>query len=462
MNLKATNKTETNKYELEVEISAEDFNKALSEVAKTEGKRMTVPGFRKGHAPRSVIEKMYGENVFFEGAVDKLYRPAMQDAIEASKLEVIAVSKADVTSVSRENGVEFKITVVVKPEITIEGYKGIEATKKNVEVTDEDVSAELVKVQDRNSRMVDVDNRGALTGDTAVIDFEGFCDGKAFEGGKAEGFELSLGSGQFIPGFEDQIVGHEVGDEFEINVKFPEDYQAEELKGKDATFKIKLHQIKRKELPVLDDEFAKDVSEFDTLDEYKKSIREKLQSDREKQEEANVENQIVEALIEKVQGEIPEEMYENEVEESINSFAYRLQSQGLNLETYLKYTGMDVNALKEQFRPQSEKQVKVRLALEKIAELENLEVSDEEVEAEYEKLAKQYEMEAAQIKNLVAEAQVREDLKNQKAIDFVKENAVVKTEKPAKKTTRRKSTKKAAEEKTEEKAEEKAEAKTEE
>lgn len=457
MNLKATNKTETNKYELEVEISAEDFNKALSEVAKTEGKKMSVPGFRKGHAPRSVIEKMYGENVFFEAAVDKLYRPAMQDAIEASGLEVIAVSNADVTSVSRENGIELKLTVVVKPVITVEGYKGIEATKKNVEVTDEDVSAELVKVQDRNSRMVDVDNRGALTGDTAVIDFEGFCDGEAFEGGKAEGFELSLGSGQLIPGFEDQIVGHEVGDEFEISVKFPEDYQAEELKGKDATFKIKLHQIKRKELPTLDDEFAKDVSEFDTLDEYKNSLREKLQSDREKQEETNVENQIFDALIEKVQGEIPEEMYEQEVEESINNFAYRLQSQGLNLETYLKYTGMDVNAIKEQFRPQSEKQLKLRLALEKIAELENLEVSDEAVEEEYEKLAKQYNMEVAQIKNLVAETQIRADLKNQKAIDFVKENASVKAEKPAKKTTRRKSTKKAAEEKTEETAEAKTE-----
>ena len=381
----------------------------------------------------------------------------MQDAIEASGLEVIAVSNADVTSVSRENGIELKLTVVVKPVITIEGYKGIEATKKNVEVTDEDVSAELVKVQDRNSRMVDVDNRGALTGDTAVIDFEGFCDGKAFEGGKAEGFELSLGSGQFIPGFEDQIVGHEVGDEFEISVKFPEDYQAEELKGKDATFKIKLHQIKRKELPTLDDEFAKDVSEFDTLDEYKNSLREKLQSDREKQEEMNVENQIFDALIEKVQGEIPEEMYEQEVEESINNFAYRLQSQGLNLETYLKYTGMDVNAIKEQFRPQSEKQLKLRLALEKIAELENLEVSDEAVEEEYEKLAKQYNMEVAQIKNLVAETQIRADLKNQKAIDFVKENASVKAEKSAKKTTRRKSTKKAAEEKTEETAEAKTE-----
>ena len=428
MNLKATNKTETNKYELEIEISAEDFNKAINEVYKSEVKKMTIPGFRKGKAPKAFIEKYYGESVFFEGALDKLYRPALMDAVEASGLEVISIGQADITAVSKEDGVQMKVTVVVKPEITIEGYKGIEATKKKVEVTDADVSGELTKVQDRNSRMVTVDNRAALTGDTTVIDFEGFCDGVAFDGGKGENFELSLGSGQFIPGFEDQIVGHEVGEEFEINVKFPEEYQAENLKGKDATFKIKLHEIKRKELPVLDDEFAKDVSEFDTLDAYKDSIREKLQSDREKAAESDVENQIVEALIEKVQGEIPDEMYENEVEESINSFAYRLQSQGLNLETYLKYTGMDTEALKAQFKPQSEKQVKVRLALEKIAELENLEPTEEEVEAEFEKLAKTYEMEVDKIKNIVAEAQVKADLKNQKAVDFVKANAVVKTE----------------------------------
>lgn len=428
MNLKATNKTETNKYELEIEISAEDFNKAIDEVYKSEGKKMTIPGFRKGKAPKAFIEKYYGESVFFEGALDKLYRPALMDAVEASGLEIISIGQADITAVSKEDGVQMKVTVVVKPEITIEGYKGIEATKKKVEVTDADVSGELTKVQDRNSRMVTVDNRAALTGDTTVIDFEGFCDGVAFDGGKGENFELSLGSGQFIPGFEDQIVGHEVGEEFEINVKFPEEYQAENLKGKDATFKIKLHEIKRKELPVLDDEFAKDVSEFDTLDAYKDSIREKLQSDREKAAESDVENQIVEALIEKVQGEIPDEMYENEVEESINSFAYRLQSQGLNLETYLKYTGMDTEALKAQFKPQSEKQVKVRLALEKIAELENLEPTEEEVEAEFEKLAKTYEMEVDKIKNIVAEAQVKADLKNQKAVDFVKANAVVKTE----------------------------------
>lgn len=428
MNLKATNKTETNKYELEIEVPAEDFNKAIDEVFKTEGKKITIPGFRRGKAPKAFIEKYYGESVFFEAAVDRLYRPALMDAVEASGLEVISIGQADITEVSKANGVQMKVTVVVKPEITIEGYKGIEASKKKVEVTDEDVSAELAKVQDRNSRMVTVEDRAALTGDTAVIDFEGFCDGEAFEGGKGENFELALGSGQFIPGFEDQIVGHETGEKFEINVKFPEEYQAENLKGKDATFKIKLHEIKRKELPVLDDEFAKDVSEFDTLDAYKQSIREKLQNDREKSAEADVENQILEALIEKVEGEIPEEMYDNEVEESINSFAYRLQSQGLNLETYLKYTGMTTDSLKEQFRPQSEKQVKLRLALEKIAANEGLEPTAEELDAEYEKLAKMYEMEVDKIKNIVAEAQVKGDLQSQKAVDFVKENAVVKTE----------------------------------
>ena len=428
MNLKATTKTETNKYELEIEIPAADFNKAIDEVYKTESKKIQIPGFRKGKAPKAFIEKYYGENVFFEGAVDKLYRPALMEAIDASGLEVISVGQADITEVSKENGVQMKVVVVVKPEITIEGYKGIEATQPKVEVTDEDVSAELVKVQDRNSRMVTVDNRAALTGDTTVIDFEGFCDGVAFEGGKGEGFELSLGSGQFIPGFEDQIVGHEIGEEFEIQVKFPEEYQAEELKGKDATFKIKLNEIKRKELPVLDDEFAKDVSEFDTLEEYKNSLREKLTADRTKSAEADVENQVLETLIGLVQGEIPDEMYENEVEESINNFAYRLQSQGLNLETYLKYTGMDTAALKEQFKPQSEKQVKLRLALENIAALEGLEPTEEEMNEEFEKIAKMYEMEVDKVKNIISDVQVKGDLQSQKAVDFVKANAVVKTE----------------------------------
>ena len=457
MKLNETQKVDTNLYELNITVDGEQYAKALDASFKKNAAKLNIPGFRKGKAPKSIVYKMVGESYFYEDAINSSYGEAYEEALKESGLEAVAYPEVELKDVDGTH-YTFVAKVTVKPEVTLGEYKGLKAERESDKVTDADVETELNAMADRNARMGEApEGAKAEMGDTAVIDYEGFVGDVAFEGGKGEDHPLSLGSGQFIPGFEDQIVGHEVGDEFEISVKFPEDYQAEELKGKDATFKIKLHQIKRKELPTLDDEFAKDVSEFDTLDEYKNSLREKLQSDREKQEEMNVENQIFDALIEKVQGEIPEEMYEQEVEESINNFAYRLQSQGLNLETYLKYTGMDVNAIKEQFRPQSEKQLKLRLALEKIAELENLEVSDEAVEEEYEKLAKQYNMEVAQIKNLVAETQIRADLKNQKAIDFVKENASVKAEKPAKKTTRRKSTKKAAEEKTEETAEAKTE-----
>lgn len=428
MSLKSSNKVAENRYELEIEIAGDAFEAAVNHVYSREKKKISIPGFRKGKAPRAFIEKYYGDQVFYEDAINELYPEALEDAVNAAGLEYVD-DKVDFDLISAgKDGLHFKVTITTKPEVTIDGYKGLEITKKAVNVTDEDVEEELKKVQNRNSRLVSVEDRAAEKDDIAVIDFDGSVDGVPFDGGKAEHYSLTLGAGQFIPGFEDQIVGHETGEEFEINVKFPEEYQAENLKGKDATFKIKLHEIKRKELPVLDDEFAKDVSEFDTLDAYKQSIREKLQNDREKSAEADVENQILEALIEKVEGEIPEEMYDNEVEESINSFAYRLQSQGLNLETYLKYTGMTTDSLKEQFRPQSEKQVKLRLALEKIAANEGLEPTAEELDAEYEKLAKMYEMEVDKIKNIVAEAQVKGDLQSQKAVDFVKENAVVKTE----------------------------------
>lgn len=428
MNLKASNKVETNKYELEIEVPAEDFDAAVNAAYKKEGKKMTIPGFRKGKAPRAFLEKYYGETVFYDAAIDAIYRPTVMDAIEASKLEVVSVGEMDITEASKEKGLAFKLNVVVKPECKIEGYEGIEATKKISPVTDEDVEAEIKKVQDRNSRMVNVDNRAAMTGDTAVIDFEGFCDGVAFEGGKAENHELSLGSGQFIPGFEDQIVGHELGEEFEINVKFPEEYQAEELKGKDATFKIKLHELKVKELPEVDDEFVKDVSEFDTLEDYKADIKKKLEADREKAAAAEVDTQLIDAICEKLEAEIPEEMYENEVNESINNFAYRLQSQGLNLETYLKYTGMTPEALKEQFRGQSEKNVKVRLALETIVKLENIDATEEEMEAEFEKLAKAYDMPVENVKNVVSAEQLKLDVTNEKAINFVRDHANIKIE----------------------------------
>ena len=425
MNLKATNKTETNKYELEVEISAEDFNKALSEVAKTEGKKMSVPGFRKGHAPRSVIEKMYGENVFFEAAVDKLYRPAMQDAIEASGLEVIAVSNADVTSVSRENGIELKLTVVVKPVITIEGYKGIEATKKNVEVTDEDVSAELVKVQDRNSRMVDVDNRGALTGDTAVIDFEGFCDGKAFEGGKAEGFELSLGSGQFIPGFEDQIIGKNIGDEFDVNVKFPEDYHAKDLAGKDATFKCKLNAIEFEELPALDDDFAKDASEFETFAEYKADVKAKIEARHGAEAEVRLAEQLTKALTDNVEAEIPEALIDREKENLVREYDYQLRSQGLSLDMILKYTGMSLDDVRARYGDMATINVKKQLALEEIVKAENIEASDEEVEKKYNEMAEQFGMKVEDVKSRISKDDLAYDVKSIKAFELVKENAKI-------------------------------------
>lgn len=428
MNLKSSNKIETNKYELEIEVSAQDFDAAVEKAYKTEGKKMSVPGFRKGKAPRAFVEKMYGEGVFYDAAIDSLYRPTVMEAVEASKLEVISVGQMEIIDASRENGLHFKIGVVVKPEVSIDGYKGIEVTKKSTVVTDEDIQAELNRVQDRNSRMITVEGRAAQNGDTVVIDFEGFCDGEAFEGGKAEMHELSLGSGQFIPGFEEQVVGHEAGEEFDVNVKFPEEYQAENLKGKDATFKIKLHELKTKELPEIDDEFAKDVSEFDTLDAYKTDIKEKLQADKDKAAEADTDNQLIDAIVEKLQAEIPDEMIQNEINESLNNFAYRLQSQGLNIDTYMKYTGLTPETIREQFKDQSDKNVKVRLALEKIVELEKIDATEEELDAEFEKLSKAYDMPLENVKNVVAADQLKADVTNQKAVEFIRSNAVIKTE----------------------------------
>ena len=428
MNLKATTKIDTNKYELEIEIPAADFDAAVNAAYKKEGKKMQIPGFRKGKAPRAFIEKYYGEGVFYDAAIDALYRPTVVEAIEASKLEVVSVGQMNITEVSKAQGLTFKLEVIVKPECKIEGYKGIEVTKKVTEVTEEDINAEIKRVQERNSRVEVVSDRAAQNGDIAVIDYEGFCDGVAFDGGKAENHELALGSGQFIPGFEDQVIGHNAGEEFDINVKFPEEYHSEDLKGKDATFKIKLHEIKAKELPELDDDFVKDISEFDTVEEYKADIKAKLTETREKNADIDIDNQLIDALAEKLEAEIPAEMNENEVNESINNFAYRLQSQGLNLETYLKYTGLTPDTLKDQFKDQAEKNVKVRLALETIVKLEGIEASDEELDAEIEKLAKAYEMPVENVKNIVAPEQLRLDITNEKAIKLVKENAVIKTE----------------------------------
>mgnify|MGYP001851628175 FL=1 len=465
MNVKVTNKVETNRYELELEVSAEEFNEAINAVYKRESKKMNIPGFRKGHAPRAFIEKYYGEEVFYEAAVDHLYRPMVMEAVEKSGLQVISIGEFKIDEIGKEKGLLCKLNVVTKPEASIEGYKGIEVFKEPVVVSQGDIDQEIERVRERNSRVIHVEDRAAANGDIVTIDFDGYLDGKQFDGGKAENYELTLGAGQFIPGFEDQVVGHTIGEEFDISVTFPEDYHAEELKGKPVVFKIKLHEIKMKELPEVDDEFVKDVSEFDTLEEYRKDIEQKLLSQREKAADADVENQLVEAVIEKVQADIPDEMVENEVDEIINSFAYRLQSQGLKLETYLKYTGQTTDDLRTQYKPQAERQVKVRLGLEKIAELENLKPTEEETEAEYQKLADSYGMPLESVKNLVTVEGINGDIQNQKAIDFIRENAVIQEakdeekaeEKPAPKKRASRKKAKTEEEKPEEVAEEKSE-----
>ena len=466
MGLKTSNKVDTNKYELEITIDSAAFCDAITKVYKKEAKNITVKGFRKGKAPLHMIEKLYGEAVFFDDALNLLYEGALLGAVEEAGLKLVDVEKNDIVTISKAEGVDFKTVIVVEPEVELGDYKGLKAERVTPVVTDEEVDAEINRMADRNSRVVTVEGRAAEMNDMTVIDFEGFVDGVAFDGGKGEGYTLTLGSGQFIPGFEEQIVGHNVGDAFDVDVTFPEEYQAEELAGKAATFKVTLHEIKAKEMPVIDDEFAKDVSEFDTLDALKEDIKAKALERKTKTADEDVENQLIAAVVEGMKAEIPEAMIENRSNESVREFDYRLRSQGMDLDTYLKYTGTTVEEFKKTFRPQSEQQVKMRLALEKIVEVEALTASEEEVAAEYEKLATAYSMEAEQIKAAISEKDIIHDLAMNKAIDLVKSSAEVKDvkekseKKPAakktaaKKTTAKKTTKKVeAEEKTEEAAE---------
>lgn len=425
MSLKASSKVDTNRVELEVAVDPEAFEAAVSKAYKKNIKRMNVPGFRKGKAPRHLVEKMYGAGVFYEDAVNDLYPTALDEAINESGYEYVEDKiDLDVMSVGKDEGLVFKAVITVKPEVEVGEYKGLKAEKKVEEVTDADVDKEVEKLQDRNSRLVAVEGRAAENGDTVTFDFEGFVDDKAFDGGKAENYTLTLGSGQFIPGFEDQIVGRNTDEEFDVNVTFPEDYNAEELAGKPAVFKCKLHEIKARELPELNDEFAKDVSEFDTLDELKNDLKEKLQHQREHAAADAFESQLLEQLVSGLKAEIPEAMFERRVDESVREFEYRLQSQGLNLDTYLQYTGMDMDAFRKGFREQAEKQVKIRLALEKIAALEEIAPTDEELEAEFAKLAEQYKMDVEKVKTFIPAKELAKDLAVGKAMDMVKETAV--------------------------------------
>ena len=458
MSLKETKNVATNRQELTITIDGEKFREAIKEAYKKNVKKINVPGFRKGKAPLHIIETYYGAEVFFEDALNLLYNDVVEEAITESGLKVINDKMDfDMVSISKEDGVEFKVTVTTYPEITLGEYKGLKAEKVIAKVEDSEIDAQINAMADRNARMVAVEDRAAAMGDTVVIDFEGFKDGVAFDGGKAEGHTLELGSGQFIPGFEDQIVGHNIGDEFDIVVTFPEEYGAEDLAGKEATFKIKLHEIKLRELPEIDDEFAKDVSEFDTLDALKADLKAKALERKTKANEEEMENDLVQQIVDGIKGEIPEAMFENRLNQSVEEFAYRVQSQGLDLQTYLKYTNASIDDFKASFRPQAEAQVKFRLALEKIVEVENIVADEKDINEQYEKMAKDYGMEVDAVKAAVPAEEIAKDLAVGKAIDFVKENAVIteveaKTEKAekkpaAKKAAAKKTTKKAADEK---------------
>lgn len=426
MSLKSSNKVETNRYELVVEISAEDFEKAVNRAFKKNAKKISIPGFRKGKAPRAFVEKYYGENVFYEDAVNDIYPDALQAAIDEAGIEVIN-DKIDFDVVKLgKDGFEFKAVVTVKPEVEIAGYKGIEVKLEPVEVTEDDVTKEIDRVRERNSRLITVEDRKSQEGDTAVFDFKGFVDGAAFAGGEAENYSLKLGSGAFIPGFEEQLIGHNQGEEFDINVTFPEIYQEKSLAGKPAVFKIKLHEIKTRELPELDDEFVKDVSEFDTLAEYKESIKKQLFDLKKREAELAADDEMIDKTIALMKAEIPEAMFENKLDEMLNEFGYKLQAQGLSLDAYKKYTGMSNDAFKEQFRPQAERQVKLRLAIDKIAEIENLVATPEEMEKKYKELAEQYKMETEQIKQFISEEVLQKDIAAEKAVDFLRENRVTK------------------------------------
>ena len=425
MSLTKSEVIEKYRYELQFSVDKATFDAAVEDVYRKQVKSISVPGFRKGKAPRSIIEKMYGKGVFYEDAINDLIPGAYTDAAKESALEIVGQPEFDVVSID-DNGLVLSAKVYVKPDVEIKDYIGIEVEKDVAAVTDEEVDKEIETIRERNSRELDVTDRAAEMGDTTVIDFEGFCDGVAFEGGKGTDYALKLGSGSFIPGFEEQIVGKNIDEEFDVNVTFPTEYHAADLAGKEAVFKVKIHAITHVELPALDDDFAKDVSEFDTFDEYKADMKAKIEKRHETAAENAVEDKLVETLIEKLEADIPEAMYVAETENFVRDYDTRLRSQGLDLKTYFKYTGMNLDSLREQMRPQAERQVKARLALEKIAALENIEATEDDINEEYSKIAEAYSIEVQQVKDSIDASAIAEDMKVKKALDLVKEKAVIK------------------------------------
>ena len=431
MSLTKKELTDKNLYELEISVDHETFEAAVNRAYKKQVGKFNVPGFRKGKAPRSIIERMYGKGFFYEDAINDILPEAFESAVKEAELDVVGRPEFDIKNID-ENGAVLTAKVYVKPEVEIKDYKGIKVTRKVEPVTDDEINAEIATVQNRNSREIEVTDRAAENGDVAVIDFDGSVDGVAFEGGKGENYSLKLGSGSFIPGFEDQVVGKNIGDTFDVNVTFPEDYHAKELAGKAAVFKVTIHKLSAVELPALDDDFAKDVSEFDTLDEYKADLKAKIEKRHETQADSEVDEQLSKALMEKLEADIPECMFEAETENFVRDYDNRLRMQGLDLKTYFQYTGMTLETLREQMRPQAENQVKLRLALEKIAALEALEATEEEINGEYENIANSYNMPVDQVKASIDASAIAEDMKVKKALDLVKETAkITKPRKPA-------------------------------
>ncbi|MCH5321249.1 MAG: trigger factor [Eubacterium sp.] len=425
MALKSSNKIDTNTYEIEVTVTPEVFTEACKSAYMKQRKSIQLPGFRKGKATQGMIEKVYGEGAFYEEALEIVYPEAVTAAISEAGLRTVDQPyDLEVPVMSKAEGVEMKMKVTVYPEVKLGEYKGLKATMLPTEATDEDIDQELENMRDRNSRLISVEDRAAQMGDTAEIDFEGFVDGVAFDGGKGENYPLELGSGSFIPGFEEQVAGHMVGEEFDVNVTFPEEYTPE-LAGKDAVFKCKIHEIKTKEMPELDDEFVKDVSEFDTLDELKADIKKQISEKKEADAKKDLENQLIEQVVENMECEIPECMFASRTDEMIQDYSYRLQMQGIDLNTYLSYLGQDMDSFKQSFREGAENQVKASIALEAVVDAENIEATEEEIDAEVAKLAEQYQMEAEQIKNAVPVEQFASDIKTRKAVDLIVDSAVL-------------------------------------
>ncbi|GAA6294366.1 trigger factor [Enterocloster asparagiformis] len=415
-------KLEKNMAKLTVEVPAEQFEKAIKKAFNKNKNRFNIPGFRKGKAPQAMIEKMYGVGVFYEDAADEAINETYADAMKESELDIVSRPAISIEQIEKGQPFIYTATVAVKPEVTLGEYKGLEVEKADMTVKAEDIEAELKKVQEQNARLLTVEDRPVADGDQVVIDFDGYVDGKAFDGGKAEDYSLTIGSHSFIDTFEEQLIGKNIGEECEVNVTFPAEYHAAELANKPATFKVTVKEIKVKEIPELNDEFAGEVSEFETLDEYKKDIEAKLSEKKQKEAATENENRVVEKVVAGATMEIPEPMIDGQVENMLQDTARRMQSQGLNLELYLKYTGMTLDQMKEQMRPQAVKRIETRLVLEEVVKLENIEVSDERLDEEIVKMAAAYQMESDKLKEYMSEQdkkQMKEDLAVQEAVDFL-------------------------------------------